>query len=72
MRLRPRLFHLSDGDIHSPVDKHRHLGDGSYPLKEMLGFLPKDAFLTLETPHDHGDNLDDFSRDADLIRSLLK
>jgi len=71
MKLHPRLFHLSDGDIHSPVDGHLHLGTGSFPLKQMLSFLPKDAFLTLETPHDQKDNLDDFPKDADLVRSLL-
>ena len=72
MRLRPQLFHISDGDIRSPIDKHRHLGAGSFPLKQMLDFLPQDAFLTLETPHDHEDNLDDFPKEADFIRNLLK
>lgn len=72
MRLGPQLFHISDGDIHSPVDRHLHLGAGSFPLKQMAAFLPKNAFLTLETPHDSGDNLDDFLKDVDFIRGLLK
>jgi len=72
MKLQPRLFHLSDGDIHSMVDHHQHLGTGNFPLKAMLAFLPKDAYLTLETPHDHKDNLDDFPKEVDMVRSLLK
>ncbi|HRR40868.1 MAG TPA: TIM barrel protein, partial [Syntrophales bacterium] len=54
LTLRPKMFHLADGDRDSFVDQHRNLGRGNYDIGGMLQRIPPGACLTLEaekTPH---------------------
>jgi deoxyribonuclease IV len=69
--LEPRLYHLSDGDFTSQIDSHLHLGQGSYPLPELVARIPIEAKVTLETKKNNSDHLDDFIHDVLYIRSML-
>lgn len=67
--LRPELFHLCDGDLNSQLDKHFHLGKGTFPLDKIIKRLPNNALVTLETEKDSNQNLNDFQADIDAFRS---
>lgn len=45
-------IHLSDGRMEFPDDLHLHLGDGNFPLKKYMQFIPKNVDITLETGKD--------------------
>lgn len=52
VQMEPVMYHLSDGDLASERDAHYHIGQGNFPIAEMLDFIPEDSLLTLETPKD--------------------
>jgi endonuclease IV len=66
--LSPALYHINDSDYNSPVDSHKlHLGQGSFPLKELIGLVPDGARVTCETVKNSTENLDDFRIDAECL-----
>ena len=71
MKLKPAIFHLTDGDFTGVYDIHNHLGNGSYPLKKLISRIPSNSILTLETPKDSLKSLDDFPGDIYYLRNLL-
>lgn len=70
--LKPALYHLTDGNFHSPYDSHEHFGDGTYPIAELLSFVPADSRVTNEAKKDSPDNLDDFVRDMERLRKATE
>jgi len=50
--LKPAHYHLSDTDVHQTYDMHKHLGEGKLPLEKVKELIPKNAWVTLEVPHD--------------------
>lgn len=68
LNLNPSLFHISDNDWESVKDTHKHLGQGSFKFKEIIPLLPPGSKITLETPHDYADSLNDFELD---VKALL-
>lgn len=70
--LKPVMFHLSDvTDMNSPYDSHPHLGTGQLDLARIVrNYIPDGASVTLETVKDSSNNLDDFKKDAMLLRNL--
>ena len=69
--LNPKMFHISDGDIDSPIDKHFIIGKGSYDFQKIFSILPKDITITLETEKPSKENLDDFVSDCTNIKKFL-
>ncbi len=72
LTLKPRVYHLSDGDHHSVIDLHEHFGAGNFDLPRILKMLPPNQGLTIETKKDSPDNLDDFKRDALYLKKILE
>lgn len=70
--LNPHIFHLSDNAWESMYDSHKHLGAGSFKLREIMQLIPPESKITLETPHDYQNSLKDFEEDAVLLRSLIQ
>ncbi len=70
MALRPTMFHLSDGDRDGAIDKHYHLGAGSYDLRSLAQTLPGDAIITFETVKDSATDLGDYVRDVGYWMAL--
>jgi len=50
--LKPRHYHISDTKVETGRDMHMHLGVGDLPLEEFKKLIPKNARVTVETPHD--------------------
>jgi deoxyribonuclease IV len=63
----PVMFHVCDG-YHAEQDAHQHLGAGELDLSTILGMLPPDGLVTLETPKDSKNDLKDFEKDVEVFR----
>lgn len=70
LALRPRLFHLTDGDYQAVRDQHKHFGEGDYDLKMILRLIPPQSMVTIETDKNYPDKLDDFARDIKVIKGI--
>jgi sugar phosphate isomerase/epimerase len=68
--LKPRLFHLSDGDFNSEYDSHLHFGEGNYPLQALLNLIPSYGSITIESKKTYPNSLDDFKKDINYIRAF--
>lgn len=69
IKLNPYMYHISDGDITSNIDKHYHIGSGSYDFKTIFSLIPKDAVISIETEKSSKDNLDDFIDDVKKLKA---
>lgn len=69
IKLKPYMYHISDGDITSSIDKHYHIGSGSYDFKTIFSLIPDDAVISIETEKNSKDNLDDFIEDVKILKS---
>jgi deoxyribonuclease-4 len=51
-KLKPRMFHLSNGMVKGEKDEHLGIGEGEYDLGFFIEFIGggEDKFVTLETP----------------------
>lgn len=68
--LEPKIFHLSDGDFASPIDSHLNYGQGNYPLQTLVGKIPKNSMLTIETNKNHQNQLSDFAADVRYLKNI--
>lgn len=66
------MFHLGDGDINSEVDTHRHFGQGSFPVRELISDVPDGAMISVETQMDPKNFLKDVEADLDYLRNLCE
>lgn len=64
IKLKPKIYHLCDGDYNSVIDMHKHLKDGSFPLKEIKKLIPQDSQITIETDKNFDNSLNDFIEDV--------
>lgn len=69
LEVKPNLFHLTDNDFSSSVDKHFHFGEGNYDLEKIFELVPDNALITIETVKNNKENLDDFIQDIKIIKS---
>lgn len=67
--LSPTMYHLSDGDIHSPFDQHLHFGEGNYDIKKIFSIINPHAKISIETKKNSKENLNDFIEDIKWIKS---
>lgn len=65
--LKPRLYHLTDGNYTSELDSHLHYGKGSFPLKQLLDFVPENGMVTNEAKRDNPFSLKEFFNDSKYI-----
>lgn len=72
LRLEPEVFHLSDGDVGTVYDDHRHFGEGNYDLQKILSKVPDGSYLSIETHKDSNENLNDFIKDVNYLRESLR
>ena len=70
-KLKPDIYHLSDGEISATIDLHMHLGQGNYNLQMIFQeFLPKNATITLETRRKQQSDINLCIKDAQIARKL--
>lgn len=68
--LKPLMFHFTDGDYKSELDRHDHFGSGNYPVKQIMKMLPKDCSITIESVKGSESRLDDFANDVKYLKEL--
>ena len=71
LRLKPEMFHLTDGDYESVYDRHDHIGKGNYDIKKIVNLIPQGKRVTLETEKDSKENLADFEEDISALLELM-
>lgn len=64
----PRVYHLTDGDYESELDSHLHYGEGCFPLKELLKFVPDGAMVTNEAKREKTNCLIEVLQDSFFLR----
>jgi Sugar phosphate isomerases/epimerases len=67
---KPAYYHLSDGDMSSEMDVHKHIGEGNFDLSKILSILPASARITVETPKDLALELADARHDVQQLRQM--
>jgi deoxyribonuclease IV len=70
LELNPHMYHLTDGDYTSEYDSHLHYGKGTFPIKELLKFVPNDKKLTNEAKHNSELKLNDFKEDFFYVKNI--
>ena len=70
MELKPKVYHLSDGNISSHTDSHLHYGEGNFELSKIIKLIPSDIYVSVETEKDPKLNLKDFERDVSYLKDL--
>tara|TARA_B100002003_G_scaffold220534_1_gene222920 strand:- start:81 stop:902 length:822 start_codon:yes stop_codon:yes gene_type:complete len=68
---KPRVFHLSDGNIASEKDSHLNIGQGNFKIVDLLSVVPENAYVTLETPRNNLNGINNFIKDISSIQSLV-
>jgi len=69
LSLKPKMYHLTDGDFNGVYDKHTHFGLGNYDLEMIMSLLPSGGMITVETEKSDSNSLIDYEKD---IEALLK
>lgn len=69
-KLEPTMYHLSDNESDSAIDKHWHLGRGDYDFPKMFEIIDTRRPISLETPKDFPDSLADFICDCEILRNI--
>ena len=72
LKLKPALFHLTDGDFSGELDSHEHYGHGSYPMERLFALLPPDAMVTNEAKHVDSVRLQSFSGDSRIFNAFTQ
>lgn len=70
MELKPRMFHISDGEKEGTIDKHYNIGKGNFDFNLLFSIIPDNAVISVETEKKSKDNLDDFVHDMKLLKSV--
>ena len=71
-RLDPKVYHLTDGDYKSEIDSHYHYGEGTFPLKELLAFVPDGGMITNEAKRENMTTLKEFYQDSIVLNDYSK
>lgn len=71
LALYPRMFHISDGEADSPIDKHYPIGKGNYNFKKIFSMLPERKTITLETEKTSKTDLNTFKDDVSAIKAFI-
>lgn len=70
-KLKPRVYHLTDGDFISEIDSHLHYGKGTFPLKELLEVVPDGSKVTNEAKRFNVETLSEFEEDTNNLRKYV-
>lgn len=65
----PKVYHLSDGYTSSEKDIHLNLGKGNFDLAKLISVIPHNSLVTLETPRQILNGLNDFVSDVEYLRT---
>lgn len=71
LNLKPKIFHISDGDLTAEIDQHLNIGEGEYDFGFFKQCIEKNEYrlITIETPRRNSNSLDE---DAANVNRLLE
>jgi sugar phosphate isomerase/epimerase len=69
--LKPKMYHLSDGDINGVEDLHLNIRKGNFDFQRVLKDIPKGSKISLETDKKTTENLTDFVDDIRNINNII-
>lgn len=70
-KLKPAMYHLTDGDQQGIYDVHWHFGKGTFDLKKIFSLYPLGSMISLETEKNFQDNLADFKDDISYLKKNI-
>lgn len=70
-KFNPQVYHLTDGDYMSELDSHLHYGEGSFPIKVLLKFVPKGAMVTNEAKRCDIESLNELKKDSKILKTIF-
>ncbi len=70
IKLKPVIYHLTDGYFDSLYDEHLHFGEGNYPIKEIIKLIPQNSSITNEAKKRYKSGLNDFVKDIKFLKSI--
>lgn len=70
IKLQPKIFHLSDGDMNSSADMHINFGKGNFKLDTIISKIPSDAYVSIETEKKLKSDLSDFEEDVAYFKNV--
>ena len=70
LKLRPTMYHFTDGDWNAVHDVHTRYGKGTFPLAGLLSLIPDDSMLTNEAGKSSKVSLSDFESDSCYLKEL--
>jgi sugar phosphate isomerase/epimerase len=71
MRLKPKIFHITDGQWNGVFDEHPNLGQGSFEFDKLKKFFLPGSMITIETKHNFENSLKDFEDDVCFLKRFL-
>ncbi|MBY0353734.1 sugar phosphate isomerase/epimerase [Candidatus Babeliales bacterium] len=71
-KLKPTMYHLTDGDQKGVYDVHWHFGAGTFDLGKIFSIYPTNSLLTIETEKKYQDSLADFEQDVAFLKTIEK
>jgi len=69
LKLKPKMFHISDGKLNNEKDEHLNIGEGDYDFEFLMTYIKRNEskYVTLETPR----NLNSFDNDINNLKKLI-
>jgi sugar phosphate isomerase/epimerase len=68
-KLQPNMYHLSDNDIGSPIDGHKHFCKGNYNFTRILELIDSSKPISIETEKTLKNSLADFVDDITFLQN---
>lgn len=70
LRLKPKVFHMTDGRLSKKMDEHLNIGEGDYDFGYFLDCVRKNKsrLMTVETPRSNSRSLQEDVRNVELLK----
>jgi sugar phosphate isomerase/epimerase len=70
-KLQPQMYHLSDNDVNSPIDGHKHFGKGNYDFTRILELIDLSKPISIETEKNNKSTLTDYCDDILFLKNKI-
>lgn len=74
LKLKPAMFHISDGNLDQEKDQHLNIGEGEYDFKFLADCIKKSPveYITMETPKNNPNSVEEDLENLRKLKSILK